>query len=162
MKTASMKTLVLALLLALPTVAAAKKPPSPLGDIEARAVDGSKTPGKATVYLLRGRSKAGVMMKHNIFIDGERVGSLRRMNFLALPLAPGNHTLLIDCPSICSVPSVHVSADFKADRTYYFINDPELTSNGYMLQFLNEFGQLGKEGADIEMRGYLPGRIEVE
>ena len=151
-----------ALLLALPMLSIAKKPPPHLDDIETRSAEGSATPGKATVYLLRGRSKAGLMMKHIVFVDGRRMGSMRRMNFLAIPVDPGTHALRIDCPSICSVPDIEVIADFKADRTYYFLNDPLMGQQPYGFDFTNEFGQLDKQEAETELRDYEPGEREDE
>lgn len=157
-----MKRLALALTfaLALPATSIAKKPPQRLEDIESLAADGSATPGHATIYLMRGRSKAGVMMKHIVYIDGKRVGSMRRMNFLAVPLEAGTHTILIDCPSICSVPSINVTADFKADRTYYFINEPQMFSRTYSYDFTNNAWQLKREDAEAEMRDYIPGILD--
>jgi hypothetical protein len=156
------RLILIVLLATLPALAIAKRPPEHLDGIEKLSAEGSPSPGMATVYLLRGRSKAGVMMKHNVLIDGQKVGSIRRMNYLVVPLTPGRHTILIDCPSLCSVPSVHVTADFKGDRTYYFINDPAMWGDGYQLRFSNDFSQLDKATAEIEMRGYLPGKAETE
>lgn len=101
-------------------------------------------------------------MKHNIIVDGSLIGSIRRMNYLAIPLEPGRHNLVIDCPSICSLPSIDISADFEADRTYYFLNDPDFAASGRFSQFSATLYQLDKSNAEIEMRGYLPGRREGE
>lgn len=153
-----MKKFVLAFLLTLPLLAIAKKPPNLLGDVESLAVDGSKEPGRATLVLMRGSSRIGLMHGVKIFVDDKEVGVLRRMNYITVNVEPGTHSFKFDCSIVCDLPDFHLSGTFAADRTYYFIEDVgTIEKKGRVYPAIGVY-QLSKDAALAEMPGYIPGK----
>jgi hypothetical protein len=136
-------------------------PEAQWSDVETLSVDGSKQPGKATIVLFRGSGGSGAARSFTVSIDGNRLGTVRRERYLASDVAPGFHTIKIECGRLCDLPDIQVRARFKAGRTYFFLTQPDFESDSSTWTFISSVRQISGGEASTLLRTYRLGKAET-
>jgi hypothetical protein len=129
-------------------------------DIESLAANGSRHSGSATVEVFRTGSKAAALRTFSLLVDGRKVGSLRKKQYLELDLSPGSHSLTVRCSFLCDMPDVSITADFKKDRTYYLTAAPGFDDDHRKMTFISTLGQISQEQATKLVSEFKPGKVK--
>ncbi|WKE66669.1 hypothetical protein PVT67_05335 [Gallaecimonas kandeliae] len=85
------------------------------------AENGSQYGEEATVYLIRDDTFALSMWSIGAQVDGVDKGTLRRGQYLRMPVVAGKHQLVAAYPAVSGIRSVGIRGDFAAKHTYYFL-----------------------------------------
>jgi len=117
--------LIAAVIVSLSLSACASLPPKPVPvDAGRFAADGSEFDGNATVYVMRDDNLSGAAYSVDVALDKTSQGSIRRETYVKFPAPSGHHDLYATWPMITGEPSVAVSVDLAAGKTYYFRFSP--------------------------------------
>lgn len=111
---------------------------------------------RATIYVMRGSSRAGVMWPFPVQLDQAKVGSLRREEYVAFPASPGTHSLSITCASLCELPGINLNLEVTAGKTYFFIVDASGVAAAGALRVSSQVTQLSKQAAQRLLATYDP------
>jgi len=95
-------------------------------DLQTKAMPGSNSPGKATIYVYRAPSGAGAMWPFAVLVDDREVGSIRNERYIAANVAPGTHVVKVHCKGMCDLPDIAVQGDFNADQSYHFLTAADI------------------------------------
>jgi hypothetical protein len=121
---------------------------------EKYAADATNFPGLGTVYLLRGPGRAAMMATFEVRLDGKKVGAVRREQFLAIAVSPGPHQIFVGCTNLCGYPAMSFDADFKSNRTYYFLVQPDAKFSGMNMSLMSSIGQIDPPYASRLLQTY--------
>lgn len=122
----------------------------------------TRYPDNATIYVFRGTSLASAAWSFPITLDGKKVGSVRRETYLAIPAKPGAHWLTATCPGLCGLPGFKANLEVGADRSYYFIIEPDISFTAQKTVLSAELRQIDKRFADRLIESYEMSELKVD
>jgi hypothetical protein len=126
------------------------------------AASETKFKDHATIYVFRGSSRAGVMWSFPVTLDQQKIGSLRREEYLAFPAPPGPHGLGVTCASLCELPGFKLNLNVVAGKTYYFLVEPDIAFGGDVTALSSQVMQIDKRAAAHLLATYDPSDVNAQ
>ena len=118
----------------------------------------SQFPNQATVYIFRGASKAAQIWPFPVSLDGKKIGTVRREQYLIFPASAGKHLIGMTCPSICEVPSILADVDLSEGKSYYFMIEPIINHGYNTITMFSTLKQVDKKFAENLIETYTLGK----
>lgn len=118
------------------------------------SASGTRYPGNATIYVFRGTSAVSALWSFPVKLDGAKVGSVRRETYLAIPAKPGAHWLMTGGTGLSGIPGFKANLEVSADKSYYFIIEPDISQTMAYTVRSAELRQIDKRFADRLIESY--------